>query len=157
VIFFRHGKGPNPVGWGHAYPPNTGQTVPPIVPLLSDDVKYVSLPNARDWDTPDNGNFIGHEVSHYLGLFHTHPGWGTSDLYPSGPILPPRASRRLSISPPPTAVPRAPSTATCSRTPIPTAVATSTTSAGCRTPAPAPPPSPSAARLGERTCRSPSL
>jgi hypothetical protein len=83
VIFFRHGKGPNPVGWGHAYPPNTGQTVPAIVPLPTDDVKYVSLPNARDWDTPDNGNFIAHEVGHYVGLFHTHPGWGTGDLYPA--------------------------------------------------------------------------
>ena len=83
VIFFRHGKGSTPVGWGHAYPPNTGQTVPSIVPLPTDDVKYVSLPNARNWDTPDNGNFIAHEVGHYLGLFHTHPGWGTSSLYPS--------------------------------------------------------------------------
>jgi Bacterial tandem repeat domain 1 len=83
VIFFRHGKGPTPVGWGHAYPPNTGQTVPSIVPLPTDDVRYVSLPNSRNWDTPDNGNFIAHEVGHYLGLFHTHPGWGTSNLYPS--------------------------------------------------------------------------
>ena len=83
VIFFRHGKGSTPVGWGHAYPPNTGQTVPSIVPLPTDDVKYVSLPNSRNWDTPDNGNFIAHEVAHYLGLFHTHPGWGTSNLYPS--------------------------------------------------------------------------
>jgi hypothetical protein len=81
VIFFRHGEGATPVGWGHAYPPDTGQTVPPSVDLLTEDVKYVALPNSRDWDTADNGNFIAHEVGHYLGLFHTHPGWGTSTIY----------------------------------------------------------------------------
>lgn len=83
VIFFRHGAGATPVGWGHAYPPDTGQAVPSSVSLPTKDVKYVALPNARNWDTPDNGNFIAHEVGHYLGLFHTHPGWGTSTIYPS--------------------------------------------------------------------------
>jgi len=82
VIFFRHGEGDTPVGWGHAYPPDTGQTVPVSVKFPTEDVKYVVLPNKRDWDTPDNGNFIAHEVGHYLGLFHTHPGWGTSTIYP---------------------------------------------------------------------------
>ena len=28
VIFFRHGPGATAVGWGHAYPPNTGQRCP---------------------------------------------------------------------------------------------------------------------------------
>ena len=95
VIFFRHGPGPNAVGWGHAYPPNTGQTVPPVVPLPTDDVKYVSLPNVNNWDTPDNGNFIAHEVGHYLGLFHTHPGWGTGDLYPGSATTAAKAEQAL--------------------------------------------------------------
>jgi hypothetical protein len=95
VILFRHGKGRDPAGWGHAYPPNTGQTVPDIVPLPTDDVKYVSLPNARTWDDPDNGNFIAHEVGHYLGLFHTHPGWGTSDLYPNSADTAAKAEQAL--------------------------------------------------------------
>ena len=95
VIFFRHGKGSSPVGWGHAYPPNTGQTVPAIVPLPTDDVKYVALPNARNWDTADNGNFIAHEVGHYLGLFHTHPGWGTGNLYPSSADTAAKAEQAL--------------------------------------------------------------
>jgi hypothetical protein len=99
VIFFRHGPGADPVGWGHAYPPNTGQTVPPVVPLPTDDVTYVALPNARDWDTPDNGNFIAHEVGHYLGLFHTHPGWGTGDLYPGSADTAAKAEQALVDSP----------------------------------------------------------
>ena len=81
VIFFRHGKGPTAVGWGHAYPPNTGQSVPSAVALPTDNVAYVSMPHCSTWDTPDRGNFLAHEISHYLGLFHTHPGWGTSEIY----------------------------------------------------------------------------
>ena len=69
--------------------------MPPIVPLPTDDVKYVSLPNARNWDTPDNGNFIAHEVGHYLGLFHTHPGWGTGDLYPASADTAAKAEQAL--------------------------------------------------------------
>lgn len=57
--------------------------------------EYVSLPNAQDWDTPDHGNFIAHEVGHYLGLFHTHPGWGTSDLYPSSADTAAKAEQAL--------------------------------------------------------------
>jgi hypothetical protein len=95
VIFFRHGAGSSPVGWGHAYPPDTGQSVPPSVTLPTANVNYVALPNSRNWDTPDNGNFIAHEVSHYLGLFHTHPGWGTSTIYSGTVTTAADAERRV--------------------------------------------------------------
>lgn len=81
VIFFRHGEGADPVGWGHAYPPNTGQAVPSSVTLPTDNVNYVAMPHVNSWDIADRGNFLAHEVGHYLGLFHTHPGWGTGEIY----------------------------------------------------------------------------
>ncbi len=95
VIFFRHGVGSTPVGWGHAYPPNTGQTVPSSVSLPTDNVNYVAMPNALDWDTPDRGNFLAHEVGHYLGLFHTHPGWGTSEIYKGNADTAAKAEQRV--------------------------------------------------------------
>lgn len=80
VIFLRFGPDTamNPVaaGNGFAYPPNTGQTVPPSVSLPTDNVDFIAMPNRMNSLWPNNQGFLAHEIGHYLGLFHTQPTWG---------------------------------------------------------------------------------
>ncbi len=80
VIFLRFGPdtsmNPSAAGNGFAYPPNTGQTVPSSVSLPTDNVDFVALPNRMNSLWPNNQGFMGHEIGHYLGLFHTQPTWG---------------------------------------------------------------------------------
>jgi hypothetical protein len=78
VIFLRYGK-PNaentPANNWFAYPPDTGQNVPPRTPLPTENVDFVAITNqANKFST--NGRTLAHEIGHYLGLFHTHPSWG---------------------------------------------------------------------------------
>ena len=89
VLFLRHGPGSSPTGNGHAYPPRNGN-VPPSAPLPAEDVNYVALPNTRVLANQGDGDFISHELGHYLGLFHTFPGWGNSTVYgPDADTAPP--------------------------------------------------------------------
>lgn len=81
VLFFRHGPGMSPTGNGHAYPPNIGMPVPSSVSLPTANVNYVALPNTKNGINQGDGNFFCHEVGHYLGLYHTFPGWGNSTVY----------------------------------------------------------------------------
>lgn len=76
VIFLRFGPDMTPVGNGFAYPPNTGQTVPPSVGLPTDNVDFIAMPNQMLSLWPNNQGFLAHEIGHYLGLFHTQPTWG---------------------------------------------------------------------------------
>ena len=86
VLFFRHGPDPtDPTGNGHAYPPNTGQTKPSSAGLPTDNVNYVAFPNTKNGINQGDGNFFCHELGHYLGLFHTFPGWGNFTVYGSNP------------------------------------------------------------------------
>lgn len=84
VCFLRWGGGDSPTGNGNAYPPPGAGTKPPHV----DDVvqNYVALPNriAPGFGllNQGNGSFVAHELGHYLGLYHTFPGW--TDL--NGPV-----------------------------------------------------------------------
>jgi hypothetical protein len=84
VCFLRWGSGPSPTGNGNAYPPPGAGPKPPHV----DDVvqNYVALPNriAPNFGllNQGNGGFVAHEFGHYLGLYHTFPGW--TDL--NGPV-----------------------------------------------------------------------
>ena len=85
VLFFRHGPGASPTGNGHAYPPNTGMPVPPSVSLPTDNVNYVAFPNTLNGINQGDGNFFCHELGHYLGLYHTFPGWGAGRIYGDDP------------------------------------------------------------------------
>lgn len=90
VMFFRFGNHPTkPTGNGFAYPPATGHPVPSSAPLPTDDVQFVAFPSTKAGIEQNDGNFFAHEVGHYLGLFHTFPGWGTETVYPPKPGSPP--------------------------------------------------------------------
>jgi hypothetical protein len=77
VCFLRWGPGTEPTGNGNAFPPPGAGPAPPSV----DDVEqnYVALPNriAPNFGllNQGNGSFVAHELGHYLGLYHTFPGW----------------------------------------------------------------------------------
>ncbi len=97
VLFFRHGPGAGPTGNGHAYPPNIGLPVPPSVGLPTANVNYVALPNTKNLINQGDGNFFCHELGHYLGLYHTFPGWGSAEVYGSnaGSLTGPQAIARV--------------------------------------------------------------
>ena len=84
VCFLRWGSGTTPTGNGNAYPPPGAGTKPPSVNDIEQN--YVALPNLIgpnfSFLTLGNGSFVAHELGHYLGLYHTFPGW--TDL--NGPI-----------------------------------------------------------------------
>lgn len=78
VCFLRWGASANgPTGNGNAYPPPGAGPKPPHVDDLQQD--YVALPNRIDPNfgllNQGNGSFVAHEFGHYLGLYHTFPGW----------------------------------------------------------------------------------
>lgn len=68
-VFLRMAGGGN----GNAAPPPGLTGIPPGIGAGGVAQNYVSLPNRLDWV-----NFIAaHEIGHYLGLYHTFPGWGS--------------------------------------------------------------------------------
>lgn len=84
VVFFRHGPKASPTGNGHAYPPATGASVPKSAPLPTANVAYVAMPNTKA-GINQSDSFFSHELGHYLGLFHTFPGWGNDTIYGDDP------------------------------------------------------------------------
>jgi hypothetical protein len=91
LLLLRWGNDPNPdpsqpsglqpTGNGNAYPPPRNN--PP--PSVQDQTQnYVALPSTYDNLNQDagTGSFMAHELGHYLGLYHTFPGW--TDL--KGPV-----------------------------------------------------------------------
>ena len=79
VVFLRFGapnKKGTPAGNWFAYPPNTGQTIPTRATLLTDNVDFVTITNQIGKFGSNAGFVLAHEIGHYVGLFHTHPGWG---------------------------------------------------------------------------------
>jgi hypothetical protein len=81
VLLLRYGGGTSATGNGNAYPPPGNAPKPPDVPDYQQD--YVALPSiiesypgAYDYLNQGNGSFVAHELGHYLGLYHTFPGWG---------------------------------------------------------------------------------
>ncbi len=68
-VFLRLAGGGN----GNAAPPPGLTGIPPGIGPGGVAQNYVALPNRLDWV-----NFIAaHEIGHYLGLYHTFPGWGS--------------------------------------------------------------------------------
>lgn len=105
VVFFRHGIGRDksgklnkdiPATNAFAYPPNTGEYVPPSAPLPTDNVNFVAFYNSFDL-VNSNVNTFGHELGHYLGLFHTFPGFGEFEVYPGNTrkMTAPEAKQKL--------------------------------------------------------------
>ena len=80
VVFLRWGKDPDTRAnnW-FAYPPDTGQQQPPQAKLPTGNVDFVVTSN-NGTGFEDRGALLAHEVGHYLGLFHTHPGWGNTSV-----------------------------------------------------------------------------
>jgi len=78
VCFLRWGGGDGRTGNGNAYPPPEAGPVPPSVDGIEQN--YVALPDAiappYGLLNQGNGSFVAHELGHYLGLYHTFPGWG---------------------------------------------------------------------------------
>jgi hypothetical protein len=74
----------SPGGNGNAYPPPGVNPKPPHV--NDEEQNYVALPNQLGVLSQLNGSFIAHEMGHYLGLYHTFPGWhdSTGPVYGSG-------------------------------------------------------------------------
>lgn len=91
VVFLRWGGDPaNVTGNGNAYPPHG--LFPPPLNMVDEDQHYVALPSLYPMTglvylTLHNGSFMAHELGHYLGLYHTFPGWGadTKPVYASPP------------------------------------------------------------------------
>ncbi len=86
VLFLRWGSNPaSRTGNGNAFPPPGVNPTPLNVTDATQD--YVMLPDLLDTTLSflnlDNGSFMAHELGHYLGLYHTFPGW--SDV--GGPIF----------------------------------------------------------------------
>jgi hypothetical protein len=85
VLFLRWGPDPaNRTGNGNAFPPPGANPTPPNMTDVKQD--FVMLPNLLDGSLSflnlDNGSFFAHELGHFLGLYHTFPGWGN----PSPPL-----------------------------------------------------------------------
>lgn len=69
-----------PTGNGNANPPPGNAPKPPDVPDY--EKNFVALPSnvsafagANDFPNYDTANAVGHELGHYLGLYHTFDGW----------------------------------------------------------------------------------
>ena len=80
VVFLRWGKDRDKraSNW-FAYPPDTGQPQPPQAKLPTGNVDFIAITN-NGTGFQDRGGILAHEVGHYLGLFHTHPGWGNTSV-----------------------------------------------------------------------------
>ena len=82
VIFLRYGAQNSentPASNWFAYPPNTNQAIPSSAKLPTDNVDFVVVTNQASKFGSRAGEVLAHEIGHYLGLFHTHPGWGTPE------------------------------------------------------------------------------
>lgn len=85
LVLLRWGSGAGVTGNGNAYPPPGAGTLPANV--TDNDQRYVALPSlypatGLSFLTLGNGSFVAHELGHYLGLYHTFPGWdGVNPMY----------------------------------------------------------------------------
>lgn len=80
VVFFRHGTGAGYTGNGNAYPPDIGEPIPPSWSNAPTNVHFVTMPSTQGL-VDQNPSFFGHELGHYLGLYHTFP------FTSAGPII----------------------------------------------------------------------
>jgi hypothetical protein len=90
LVLLRWGSDPaSPTGNGNAYPPPGASTRPHNV--TDADQRYVALPSVYPASgfgflTLGNGSFVAHEMGHYLGLYHTFPGWdGVNPVFGANP------------------------------------------------------------------------
>jgi len=86
LCVLRWGNNADPTGNGNAYPPPGAGPKPPSV----DDVEqsYVALPSGLSGYgllNQGNGAWVAHEFGHFLGLYHTFPGWNAEYVYGGNP------------------------------------------------------------------------
>jgi hypothetical protein len=76
VIFFRHGPGAAATGNGFAFPPQSGRITNFVAIPGFYDTSIITGKNASGaWIWNQNIFLMAHEIGHYLGLYHTFPGW----------------------------------------------------------------------------------
>jgi hypothetical protein len=76
LCVLRWGPVDDQTGNGNAFPPPGAGPLPPNTNDIVQD--YVALPSGLDGFNllnQGNGVFVAHEFGHYLGLYHTFPGW----------------------------------------------------------------------------------
>ncbi|MFN0113108.1 MAG: hypothetical protein ACKVPY_00350 [Paracoccaceae bacterium] len=75
AVFLRWGQDTTVTGNGNAYPPPGARPPSPRWTSFDIDQRYIAISSGFGALNAGNGDHFAHEMGHFLGLFHTFPGW----------------------------------------------------------------------------------